>query len=47
MNLKSDKLGKLNDIQYNKDMIVSATDISEIMGKLDCGKSAGADNMTN
>jgi len=46
MNLKSAVLGKLNDIQYNKDMIVSATDISELIGKLNCGKSAGADNIS-
>ena len=39
--LKDEIVGKLKNIQHNADMAVSTKCISEIIAKLECGKSAG------
>ena len=43
--LKDDIVGKLEDIQHSADMAVSTKCISEIIAKLECGKSAGPDGI--
>ena len=43
--LKDDIVGKLENIQYNADMAVSTKSISEIIVKLECGKSARPDGI--
>ena len=43
--LKDGIVGKLEDIQHSTDMAVSTKCISEIIAKLECGKSAGPDEI--
>ena len=43
--LKDDIVGKLDNIQHKADMAVSTKCISEIIAKLECGKSAWPDGI--
>ena len=45
-NLTADITRKLQNIQYDSNMAVSAKSITEIVSKLKCGKSAGPDGIS-
>ena len=38
-------MGKFENIQHDPDMVVSANCISQIIAKLECGKTAGLDGI--
>ena len=43
--MKDEIMGKFENIQHDPDMVVSAKCISQIIAKLECGKSAGPDGI--
>ena len=43
--MKDETMGKFENIQHDPDMVVLANCISQIIAKLECGKSAGPDGM--
>ena len=43
--MKVEIMGKFENIQHDPDMVVSANCISQIIAKLECGKSAGPDGI--
>ena len=45
-NLTADVSRKLQSVQHNSNMAVSAKSITEIVSKLECGKSAGPDGIS-
>ena len=38
--MKADIMGKLKNIQYTPDMVISTSSVSQIIAKSECGKSA-------
>ena len=45
-NLTADIARKLQNVQHDSNMAVSAKNITEIVSKLECGKSAGPDGIS-
>ena len=43
--LKDDNLSNFEKMKHNSNMVVSTKSVSEIIGKLECGKSAGPDGI--
>ena len=42
--LKSEIMGKLENVQYTEDMTISSVDVSHLIGQLKCGKVAASDD---